>query len=154
MFNSNEKSTFKYWFAHWCAFNMTALNLGVWKAKYLFHDIEKPFLKLFLPYEKVRELHRKHNKHHPEWLENKLNKNEYYALAYINKYDYDATIIDWECSRFTKLDSQLTAYDEYVSLILDSKVMEKKYPNLTGCHYYNTFKDKLQLSLKKLGLWK
>ena len=48
MFDKSQRSKFKYWFAHWCAFNMTALNLGVWKFKYLFHDIEKPWLMLFL----------------------------------------------------------------------------------------------------------
>lgn len=28
MFTKKDRSTFKYWFAHWCAFNMTALNFG------------------------------------------------------------------------------------------------------------------------------
>ena len=46
MFDKSQRSKFDYWFAHWCAFNMTALNLGVWKFKYLFHDIEKPWLML------------------------------------------------------------------------------------------------------------
>ena len=46
MFSKSERSSFKYWFAHWCAYNMTALNLGMWKPKYLLHDIEKPWLML------------------------------------------------------------------------------------------------------------
>ena len=46
MFEEKDKSSFKYWFAHWCAYQMTALNCGAWKFKYLFHDIEKPFLEL------------------------------------------------------------------------------------------------------------
>lgn len=46
MFTKEERSGFKYWFAHWCAFQMTALNLKCWKFKYLLHDIEKPWLKL------------------------------------------------------------------------------------------------------------
>lgn len=53
MFNKNERATFKYTFAHWCAFQMTALNNNCWKFKYLFHDVEKPFLKLIWNYKKV-----------------------------------------------------------------------------------------------------
>ena len=52
-FDKEDRSTFPYWFAHWCAFQMTALNLGIWKFKYLFHDWEKPWLRLFLPYKKM-----------------------------------------------------------------------------------------------------
>ena len=105
MFTEREKSTFKYWFAHWCAYQMTALNLKCWKFKYLFHDIEKPWFKLFLKdYKKVRNWHRLHNKHHLSY------KN-------INKIDWEAVVLDWECSRFTKEDSPKTArekYDEYL----------------------------------------
>lgn len=101
MFNPEEKSTFKYWLAHWCSYNMTALNLRCWKFKYLFHDIEKPWLKLLLgDYKKVRDWHRKHNKHHLEY------KNP-------DKIDWESLIIDWECSRFTKLDSPETAREMY-----------------------------------------
>lgn len=45
-FGKDERSSFPYWFAHWKAFNMVALQLGHWKFKYLFHDIEKPWLML------------------------------------------------------------------------------------------------------------
>lgn len=101
MFKPEEKSSFKYWFAHWCSFNMTALNLGCWKFKYLLHDIEKPWLKLwFGDYLKVREWHRKHNRHH---LAYKVPEN----------IDWEALVIDWECSRFTKLDSPKTARELY-----------------------------------------
>lgn len=80
MFTVAEKSTFKYFFAHLCAYNMTALNLRCWKFKYLFHDIEKPFLKLFFDYSTVRKWHRKHNKHHLSY------KNK-------NKIDWEALVI-------------------------------------------------------------
>lgn len=99
MFNKSERSTFKYWFAHWCAYQMTALNLRIWKPKYLFHDIEKPFLKLFLPYEKVKEIHRRRSKHHIEY------RNP-------NKRDWEALMIDWECSRFTKESAPRTCREE------------------------------------------
>ena len=100
MFTKEERSTFPYWFAHWCAFNFTALNLRIWKFKYLFHDIEKPWLKLFLKdYAKVQKIHRLTNRHHLEY-------------AGKNGIDCEALIIDWECSRFTKLNSPLKVRDE------------------------------------------
>ena len=34
MFGPDEKSSFPYWFPHWCAFQLTALNLRIWKFKY------------------------------------------------------------------------------------------------------------------------
>lgn len=107
MFQKEDRSTFKYWFAHWCAYQMTALNCGAWKFKYLFHDIEKPWLKLILrDYKKVREWHRKHNTHHLDYSGKR-------------KKDYEAIIIDWECSRFTKSFSPRGAREE----------LEHKYKN-------------------------
>lgn len=108
MFTKEERSGFKYWFAHWCAFQMTALNHKCWKPKYLFHDIEKPWLKLIWNYPKVQKWHREHNSHH---------------LEYYDKYhraDWLGMIIDWECSRFTKEASPRTAREE-AYLILDTK---------------------------------
>ena len=96
MFTKEERSSFKYWFAHWCAFQMTALNLKCWKFKYLFHDIEKPWLRLFMSYNKVQQFHRKHNAHHLQF-------------KYQNRIDWEAVVIDWECSRFTKEAAPLTA---------------------------------------------
>lgn len=90
MFTKEERSSFKYWFAHWCAFQMTALNLRCWKFHHIFHDMEKPWLRLFLPYKKVQHFHRYHNKHHIE-----------YYLTY-GKCNWLDLMIDWECSRFTK----------------------------------------------------
>ena len=108
MFDKSQRSKFDYWFAHWCAFNMTALNLGVWKFKYLFHDIEKPWLMwIWKDYKRVQKWHRKHNRHHLEYSGKK-------------GYDFEAMIIDWECSRFTKLASPLTARGEYEKNILNS----------------------------------
>lgn len=95
-FSKEERSGFAYWFAHWCAFNMTALNLHMWKFKYLFHDWYKPWLKLLLgDYKKVQKFHRKHSRHHLEWLEGK-SKEEWINL------DWEALVIDWECSGYTK----------------------------------------------------
>lgn len=100
-FEKSERSSFSYWFNHWKAFNTVAKDLGVWKFKYLFHDIEKPWLKLFMSYAKVQKLHREHNAHHLE-----------YKYASSKGYDYEAMVIDWECSRYTKLASPRTALEE------------------------------------------
>lgn len=108
MFDKSQRSKFDYWFAHWCAFNMTALNLGVWKFKYLFHDIEKPWLMwVWKDYPRVQKWHRTHNRHHLEYAGKK-------------SYDFEAMIIDWECSRFTKSASPLTAREEYTKNISDN----------------------------------
>ena len=93
-FNKDQRSSFKYWFAHWCAFNMTALRLGIWKPKYLLHDVEKPWLMLFWrDYKRVQTWHRTHNNHHFEWVKK---HNDF------NNADWEAMVIDWECSGFTK----------------------------------------------------
>ena len=110
-FSNDDRGGFKYTFAHWCAFNMTALNLGVWKFKYLFHDIEKPFLMIWFrgDYIKTRNWHKEHNRHH---------------LRYKGKrgYDWEAMVIDWECSRFTKSEKPLNARETMEMQI-------KKYPD-------------------------
>lgn len=100
MFTKEERSTFKYWFAHWCAFQLVALVLRVWKPKYLLHDVEKPWLRLWYRgnYSKVQTWHRTHRKHH---------------LDYPGKKDYLEMIIDWECSRFTKENAPLSAYQNF-----------------------------------------
>lgn len=97
LYKETEKSTFSYWFAHWRAFQMTALKLHCWRPRFLFHDIEKPFLMaIWKDYPRVKAFHRSHARHH---------------LAYKGKrgYDYLAMVIDWECSRFTKEAAPLNA---------------------------------------------
>ncbi len=95
-FDETKKGTFSYWFNHWKAYNLYALEREVWKPKYLLHDAEKPWLKLIMPYEKVREIHKAKNRHHLGYMGNK-------------GFDYDAMIIDWEVSRFTKKAAPLNA---------------------------------------------
>lgn len=107
LFDNSQKSTFSYWFAHWFWYNYVAQEWGVWKFKYLFHDIEKPFLRLFWPYEKVRNFHRTHNRHH---------------LAYPDKskIDWMAVIIDWECSRYSKKSQPMNSWS-YAQYMLTHK---------------------------------
>ena len=99
LFSKEDRSSFKYWFAHWCAYQMTALNLGKWKFKYLFHDFEKPWFKLVMSYKKLQSWHRLHNRHH---LEYGLKKGW-------DKIDVRALVIDWECCRFSKINAPLDA---------------------------------------------
>lgn len=98
-FTKEQRSSFSYWFWHWLAFNDTAKKYGVWKFHHLFHDIEKPFLRLFLPYEKVQSIHRRHNKHHLEYKKH-------------NKINWIDLVIDWECSHLTKYASPRNSIDE------------------------------------------
>jgi hypothetical protein len=105
-FGKSERSTFSYWFAHWCAYNMVALTLHAWKFKYLFHDIEKPWLRLFMEYEKVQKFHRTHNRHHPQYK------------GGVDRFDFEAMLIDWECSRYTKISSPKTGREMITDEVL------------------------------------
>ena len=96
-FTKEQRSTFSYWYNHVLAFNLVAKELHCWKFKYLFHDFEKPWLKLFLSYPTVQKWHRTHNSHH---------------LEFKGKKDYEAMVIDWESSRYSKQDEPRTALQE------------------------------------------
>lgn len=92
---------FHTFFWHWLAYNYTAKKLGVWKFKYLLHDIEKPWLKLFWgDYTKVRKWHRENNKHHITYKDK-------------SKIDWEAVCLDWEASPLTKYDSPRNARQTY-----------------------------------------
>lgn len=115
-FPPSQKSTFPYWWNHLIAYNLIAMKWGVWRFKYLFHDIDKPFLRLFLPYSKVRKIHRKYHRHH---------------LAYRNqkKIIWIEMLIDNECGMFTKYDSPLTAREFCNKLINDGHYMADRIKN-------------------------
>lgn len=113
-FSKEQRSSFKYWYYHWRNYNLVALKLGVWKPKWLLHDIEKPWLKLFWgDYKKVQKWHKHHNKHH-------IFSGRRYGL---NKVDWLAAVLDWECSRYSKIASSKTALEEVKSLLKE----ERKY---------------------------
>lgn len=64
-FDKKDRSTWPYFWAHWFAFQMTAVMLNRWKFKYLFHDWYKPWLKMFgMEYKKIQKFHRNHSNHH------------------------------------------------------------------------------------------
>ena len=97
-FDKSQRSSFSYWFWHFLAFNLVAIELKAWKPKYLLHDIEKPWLKLiWRDYKRVQGYHRVHNSHH---------------LEYNGLKDWEAMVIDWECSRYTKNAHPRTAIEE------------------------------------------
>ena len=115
-FTVKEKSTFKYWYYHWLAFNYTAWKLGVWKPKWLLHDIEKPWLKLIWgDYLRVRQWHKHHNSHHIF----------YGRRNGMNKIDWLGAVIDWECSHLTKCAAVRNGREEVDYLISD----KSKYTN-------------------------
>ncbi|MBQ7550281.1 MAG: hypothetical protein IJT04_01975 [Bacteroidales bacterium] len=126
MFTPEERAKFPYWFAHWCAFNMTALNLRCWKFRFLFHDIWKPWLRLFLPYEKVQQIHRTHARHHKEYRG--------------KRYDWLGMVIDWECSQYTKAVATMNARQ---------KMENYKDKNPV---FYAQLKQHLEPILEQLGL--
>lgn len=132
MFEKKDRSRFDYWFAHWCAFQMTALNHHMWRFKYLFHDVEKPWMRLIMPYKNVQKWHRNHNRHHLEWLDNQLSKIEKKYCEYnaVTRFDWAVMMIDWECSRFTKVACPRNARQEVEWIFNDEELLKEKYPNI------------------------
>ena len=128
-FDKSQRSTFVYWWNHWKAFQYVALDLGVWRFKYVFHDWYKPWLRLVMPYEKVQKFHRHHAKHHLEWA----------IDHHWDGVDWVGMIVDWECSRYTKTKSQLNARE----------TMERQIDKLGGETPLRNFMEPL---LNKLGL--
>lgn len=126
-FTRDDRSSFKYWFAHWCAFQMTALNLGVWRFKYLFHDWEKPWMRIFFKYKIVQKWHRTHRRHHSEYGE----------IHGFNKVDWDEMLIDWECCHYTKIAQPLNAPETLVTLFKDKP-------------YYSIMQEAMLPRLRKL----
>jgi len=158
-FDKNERSSFPYWWNHWKAYNLVAIELGKWKFKYLFHDIEKPFIRLFVKYETVQRIHRNNNNHHIEWLENKLKKEcekrgglgSYDIERIVNSFDFEGAIIDWECSRYTKISKSKNAYDETLDLFSDNIKFSEKYPKIYFYCYDSLFRNLLK-TLRNFGL--
>ena len=111
-FTKDQRGSFRYWFWHWLAFNDTAREYGVWRFRHLFHDIDKPFLKIFLPYEKVQKIHRTHHAHH---------------LEYKGKRNWIDMFIDWECSSRTKYACPRNGEDEANWMLYNGKMSKYEY---------------------------
>lgn len=90
-----------YSLRHIVCINKLAAKLGVWKPKYLLHDMDKVFMYLFCTGKTVKEIHQAHrakSTHHVEYFEQK-------------KMDWEMAVLDWESARFTKPDKPLNAHD-------------------------------------------
>lgn len=113
--------------AHYKAFlKLEKQLLGYYK--YLFHDLDKIVMYIFIPFigtKRIRRIHRNISKHH---IEN---------YKYSWECNYEEAVIDWECSRFTKPNEPMTAR-EY----LESREQSMR----------ETHKMFIQLTLKRFGL--
>lgn len=130
-FMRSDRSTFPYWFAHWCAYQMVALDLKVWRPKFLLHDIEKPWLKLFMNYKRVQKFHRTHSNHHLEYGF----RNGWYKM------DWFALVIDWECCHYTKIEEPFNARET-----LENELSGKWKP------YREDIRPRVEEVLDSLGL--
>ena len=118
-FDKSQRSTFEYWFYHVLAFNLVAIKLKAWKPRYLFHDIEKPWLRLIFlgNYPKVQKWHRTHNSHHLEY-------------RHPSKRNWVDMAIDWECSGLTKVACPRTAIQETDLKYHNHEINDQEYQNL------------------------
>lgn len=88
-----------YTVRHYFAYLKTEKEL-LGNYKYKFHDFDKLFMYVFLPYlgvDKISEIHKKINKHH-------IQNNKDFSDC-----DYIAAIIDWESASYTKPDKPMNA---------------------------------------------
>lgn len=135
-YGEDERSSFPYWASHWAAYNLVALKLHIWKLKYLFHDFEKPWMKLILrDYMKVRKWHKTHRKHHIF----------YGRIHGFENVDWEAAVIDWECSRYTKYAGLLTAREQTDKIVKNEDGKYTKYEVKIIKRYVYPILDKLCL---------
>lgn len=134
-FSKKERAGWRYFWAHWFAFQMVAVTLGVWKFRYLFHDWYKPWLKMFgMEYKKIQTFHRYNSDHHIEYFE--YNNNPH-------KFDWDELIVDWECSQYTKEACPRGARDEMEHIISN---------NINDVFLVYVLNAHMRPRLKELGL--
>ena len=124
-----------YTWKHYLAFLKVEKKL-LGEYRYKFHDWDKLFMYVFLPWlgvERISKIHQKYNSHHPSWSDK-------YGIDQLKKaynIDFVEAIIDWECARYTKKDKSLNAYDtlfayypEYQHFVLpmlaELKLIERK----------------------------
>lgn len=132
----NIKDSYKhipYTFKHYLAFMKVQKQLlGYYK--YKFHDWDKLFTFIFMPYlgdRRINQMHQLHNAHHPTYT---VGVDRIKQLKSPSCIEFEEAIIDWECARFTKKDKPLNAYQTLI----------KYYPE-----YINEFKP----YFIKLNLW-
>lgn len=77
-------------FATWCLFQHTAIKMGVWKPRFLFHNLS--ILKYLVVKSAQDSLvtHEYMSNHHIVWL--------HVSNHYMEKFDIDSYIVDTECA--------------------------------------------------------
>lgn len=109
-FGPDKRGHFIYWCWHWVAFQYVAIDLRAWRPRFLFHDIEKPFLMLlWKDYKRVQQYHRNHSRHHLEYKGKK-------------EYDWLGMLIDWECAHLTKIAKPLNAIEKLRDLVKKNRL--------------------------------
>lgn len=133
----NIKESFNhllYTWKHYLAFLKVEKQL-TGKYKYKFHDVDKMFMFIFLPFlgdRIINQTHQRINKHHPTYT---VGENWAKQLKSPNKVRWEEAIIDWECARYTKPDKPLDAYD-------------------TLFKFYPEYVEYAKPAFKELGLWR
>ena len=105
-----------YTWKHYLAFLRVEKQL-LGKYKYMFHDWDKLFMYIFLPWlgvKRISRIHQRTNKHHP--IVTKGGRKIFIKSP--KRVNWEEAIIDWECARITKPDKPLNARD----------TLEKVYP--------------------------
>lgn len=123
-----------YTWKHYLAFMKVQKEL-LGKYKYIFHDWDKLFMFIFLPFlgdRIINQWHQKYNRHHPTFT---TGENWDRNLKDPFKVDWNQAIIDWECARITKPDKPLDAYD-------------------TLFKFYPEYVEHVKIYFITLGLWK
>ena len=97
----NRIQAIKYTMAHRKALNELAGRFGY---SYPLHDLDKIFLYVIFGKKITGKIHRLYSKHH-EHIDD---------LGYYHIDDKIQAAFDWECSRFTKPDKPMTAYEYWI----------------------------------------
>ena len=99
--NMNKIEAIKYTMAHRKALNELASRFGY---SYPLHDLDKIFLYVIFGKKITGKIHRLYSKHHEHY--------DSLGNCYID--DKIQAAFDWECSRFTKPDKPMTAYEYWI----------------------------------------
>ena len=97
----NKIEAIKYTMAHRKALNELAGRFGY---SYPLHDLDKIFLYVIFGKKITGKIHRLYSKHHEHY--------DSLGNCYID--DKIQAAFDWECSRFTKPDKPMTAYEYWI----------------------------------------
>ena len=102
----NRLQAIKYTLAHRKALNDLAIKHGYY---YPFHDVDKLFLYVIFGKKITGKIHRLYSKHHEHVYAYDSN-----FKPVLNIRDKYQAAFDWESSRFTKKDKQMTAYEYWL----------------------------------------